>query len=201
MSEKRDDTFDWESDDVVLDKMLVDWAKEEIDVPDGFHTSVMQHLRNEMLPQSQKGRIRFLSQRHKKAWTSVAVAVVLMLCCMPVLQNQQAYKNSVENDVAEPYMQSRQSRMIEGADTENELMTTALFDETEHAVYDGNGEEAVAFGVSGDIFSLEEQIACAETKLEELETQLAESKNYAERTALEEKIIKLREKIEQLKAQ
>lgn len=216
MSEKENDKLNVTLNDVELDQMLTQWAKDEIEVPETFHNAVMSRLRTEQVAPSQKykNKIISLSKRmvHKKAWAS-AIAAALIVCSIPILQNQQMYKTNAGNDGTEPAVQSRQSRMIERSDSEEQLMTTALFNETENAVYDtyGSHENESVLVKSSEpvssesITSIEEQITSIEIELDQLETQLMKLKNTADneaqRTALEERIAELREQIVQLNTQ
>ena len=80
-----------------LDSMLAQWADTELDVPEGFHESVMMRLRAEESKQTQtvqalqqKGKIVSLAERfaNKKVWISTIAAAALVVCCLPVWQDR-----------------------------------------------------------------------------------------------------------------
>ena len=121
-----------------LDSMLAQWADTELDVPEGFHESVMMRLRAEESKQTQtvqalqqKGKIVSLAERfaNKKVWISTIAAAALVVCCLPVLQDRQDYLAGIENSDAQAY--EMRSRIAENDDEMSEepvMMNTMLID-------------------------------------------------------------------------
>ena len=118
-----------------LDSMLAQWADTELDVPEGFHESVMMRLRAEESKQTQtvqalqqKGKIVSLAERfaNKKVWISTIVAAALVVCCLPVLQDRQDYLAGIENSDAQAY--EMRSRIVENDDemSEKPVMVNAM---------------------------------------------------------------------------
>jgi hypothetical protein len=118
-----------------LDSMLAQWADTELDVPEGFHESVMMRLRAEESKQTQtvqalqqKGKIVSLAERfaNKKVWISTIAAAALVVCCLPVLQDRQDYLAGIENSDAQAY--EMRSRIVENDDemSEEPLMLNAM---------------------------------------------------------------------------
>ena len=118
-----------------LDSMLAQWADTELDVPEGFHESVMMRLRAEESKQTQtvqalqqKGKIVSLAERfaNKKVWISTIAAAALVVCCLPVLQERQDYLAGIENSDAQAY--EMRSRIVENDDemSEETLMLNAM---------------------------------------------------------------------------
>ena len=124
--------------DEELDSMLAQWVDAEMDVPEGFHESVVMRLREEDSKQTQavqapqqKNKIVSLTERfaNKKAWVSTIAAATLVLCCLPVLQDRQSHLAGVENSAVQAY--EMKSRIIEGDDGTNEeaaMMNAMLVD-------------------------------------------------------------------------
>ena len=121
-----------------LDSMLAQWADTELDVPEGFHESVMMRLRAEESKQTQtvqalqqKGKIVSLAERfaNKKAWVSTIAAAALVLCCLPVLQDRQENPAGIENSAVQAYeMKSRMVEDNDGMSEEPVMMNTMLID-------------------------------------------------------------------------
>ena len=118
-----------------LDSMLAQWADTELDVPEGFHESVMMRLRAEESKQTQtvqalqqKGKIVSLAERfaNKKVWISTIAAAALVVCCLPVVQDRQDYLAGIENSDAQAY--EMRSRIVENDDemSEETLMLNAM---------------------------------------------------------------------------
>ncbi len=118
-----------------LDSMLAQWADTELDVPEGFHESVMMRLRAEESKQTQtvqalqqKGKIVSLAERfaNKKVWISTIAAAALVVCCLPVLQDRQDYLAGIENSDAQAY--EMRSRIVENDDemSEEPVMVNAM---------------------------------------------------------------------------
>ena len=118
-----------------LDSMLAQWADTELDVPEGFHESVMMRLRAEESKQTQtvqapqqKGKIVSLAERfaNKKAWLSTIAAAALVLCCLSVLQDRQDYLAGIGNSDTQAY--EMRSRIVENDDemSKEPLMLNAM---------------------------------------------------------------------------
>ena len=118
-----------------LDSMLAQWADTELDVPEGFHESVMMRLRAEESKQTQtvqalqqKGKIVSLAERfaNKKVWISTIAAAALVVCSLPVLQDRQDYLAGIENSDAQAY--EMRSRIVENDDemSEEPVMANAM---------------------------------------------------------------------------
>ena len=220
--------YNMELTDEELDSMLAKWADTEIDVPEGFHESVMMRLRAEedrkptqaaQVPQ-QKGKMVSLAERfaNKKVWISTIAAAALVVCCLPVLQDRQDYLAGIENSDAQAY--EMRSRIVENDDemSEEPVMVNAMLVDAQ-ASPAANGTLNDAADVSGamekfaipsqDSYSytfdesrvdltVEETLKLAQDNLSELEAHLAALDDTAENDALREE---LQNKIEELKAE
>jgi hypothetical protein len=125
--------------DEELDSMLAQWADAELELPEGFHESVMmrlcaeqdcQQIQSAQAPQ-QKGKIVSLAERfaNKKAWVSTIAAAALVLCCLPVLQDRQENPAGIENSAVQAYeMKSRMVEDNDGMSEEPVMMNTMLVD-------------------------------------------------------------------------
>ena len=210
-----------------LDSMLAQWADTELDVPEGFHESVMMRLRAEESKQTQtvqalqqKGKIVSLAERfaNKKVWISTIAAAALVVCCLPVLQDRQDYLVGIENSDAQAY--EMRSRIVENDDemSEEPVMVNAMLVDAQ-ASPAANGTMNDAADVNGamekfaipsqDSYSytfdesradliVEETLKLAQDNLSELEAHLAALDDTAENDALREE---LQNKIEELKVE
>ena len=210
-----------------LDSMLAQWADTELDVPEGFHESVMMRLRAEESKQTQtvqalqqKGKIVSLAERfaNKKVWISTIAAAALVVCCLPVLQDRQDYLAGIENSDAQAY--EMRSRIVENDDemSEEPVMVNAMLVDaqaspaangTMNDAADVNGamekfaipsqdSYSYTFDESRADLTVEETLKLAQDNLSELEAQLAALDDTAENDALREE---LQNKIEELKAE
>jgi hypothetical protein len=210
-----------------LDSMLAQWADTELDVPEGFHESVMMRLRAEESKQTQtvqalqqKGKIVSLAERfaNKKVWISTIAAAALVVCCLPVLQDRQDYLAGIENSDAQAY--EMRSRIVENDDemSEEPLMLNAMLVDaqaspaangTMNDAADVNGamekfaipsqdSYSYTFDESRADLTVEETLKLAQDNLTELEAHLAALDDTAENEALREE---LQNKIEELKAE
>ncbi|MBR0448321.1 MAG: hypothetical protein IIX24_01965 [Peptococcaceae bacterium] len=210
-----------------LDSMLAQWADTELDVPEGFHESVMMRLRAEESKQTQtvqalqqKGKIVSLAERfaNKKVWISTIVAAALVVCCLPVLQERQDYLAGIENSDVQAY--EMRSRIVENDDemSEEPVMVNAMLVDaqaspaangTMNDAADVNGAMEKFAILSQDSYSytfdesradltVEETLKLAQDNLSELEAHLAALDDTAENDALREE---LQNKIEELKAE
>ncbi len=209
-------------DDAELDFMLAEWAEAEVDLPEGFHDTVMTRLRTETAAQrsAKKGVIISLAERfgNKKAWVSTIAAAALVLCCLPVLQNQHNVLFNVDNNASETYeMQSRNN----DSSVEDPVMMTSMLADTDsvaapacningavektatpvQSTYDTSYEYVNA--ESRAELTLEEQLTLLQDELTALESQLTalDEKDTAQRTALETEIYELQGQIKQLEQQ
>ena len=210
-----------------LDSMLAQWADTELDVPEGFHESVMMRLRAEESKQTQtvqalqqKGKIVSLAERfaNKKVWISTIAAAALVVCCLPVLQDRQDYLAGIENSDAQAY--EMRSRIVENDDemSEEPVMVNAMLVDAQ-ASPAANGTMNDAADVNGDMekfaipsqdsysytfdesradLTVEETLKLAQDNLSELEAHLAALDDTAENDALRDE---LQNKIEELKAE
>jgi hypothetical protein len=207
--------------------MLAQWADTELDVPEGFHESVMMRLRAEESKQTQtvqalqqKGKIVSLAERfaNKKVWISTIAAAALVVCCLPVLQDRQDYLAGIENSDAQAY--EMRSRIVENDDemSEEPLMLNAMLVDaqaspaangTMNDAADVNGamekfaipsqdSYSYTFDESRADLTVEETLKLAQDNLSELEAHLAALDDTAENDALREE---LQNKIEELKAE
>jgi hypothetical protein len=146
-----------------LDSMLAQWADTELDVPEGFHESVMMRLRAEESKQTQtvqalqqKGKIVSLAEcfANKKVWISTIAAAALVVCCLPVLQDRQDYLAGIENSDAQAY--EMRSRIVENDDemSEEPLMLNAMLVDAQ-ASPAANGTMNDAADVNGAMGSTE----------------------------------------------
>ncbi len=198
--------------DAELDKMLAEWANEEIDVPEGFHDSVMNRLRAEQAPQK-KGNVISLAERfaNKKAWVSTIAAAALVLCCLPVLQDRQDNLAGVENSASQVY--EMKSRTMNSDGTAGEpAVTNILLEDTQDIAATVNGavdrveKQAASEQVTYDYASaaspaaltLEEQLKLAQDNLAEMEAHLATLDDSAEAQVQREE---LQNKIDELNAE
>ena len=210
-----------------LDSMLAQWADTELDVPEGFHESVMMRLRAEESKQTQtvqalqqKGKIVSLAERfaNKKVWVSTIAAAALVVCCLPVLQDRQDYLAGIENSDAQAY--EMRSRIVENDDemSEEPVMVNAMLVDaqaspaangTMNDAADVNGamekfaipsqdSYSYTFDESRADLTVEETLKLAQDNLSELEAHLAALDDTAENDALREE---LQNKIEELKAE
>lgn len=210
-----------------LDSMLAQWADTELDVPEGFHESVMMRLRAEESKQTQtvqalqqKGKIVSLAERfaNKKVWISTIAAAALVLCCLPVLQDRQDYLAGIENSDAQAY--EMRSRIVENDDemSEEPVMVNAMLVDaqaspaangTMNDAADVNGamekfaipsqdSYSYTFDESRADLTVEETLKLAQDNLSELEAHLAALDDTAENDALREE---LQNKIEELKVE
>ena len=210
-----------------LDSMLAQWADTELDVPEGFHESVMMRLRAEESKQTQtvqalqqKGKIVSLAERfaNKKVWISTIAAAALVVCCLPVLQERQDYLAGIENSDAQAY--EMRSRIVENDDemSEEPVMVNAMLVDaqaspaangTMNDAADVNGamekfaipsqdSYSYTFDESRADLTVEETLKLAQDNLSELEAHLAALDDTAENDALREE---LQNKIEELKAE
>lgn len=210
-----------------LDSMLAQWADTELDVPEGFHESVMMRLRAEESKQTQtvqalqqKGKIVSLAERfaNKKVWISTIAAAALVVCCLPVLQDRQDYLAGIENSDAQAY--EMRSRIVENDDemSEEPVMVNAMLVDaqaspaangTMNDAADVNGamekfaipsqdSYSYTFDESRADLTVEETLKLAQDNLSELEAHLAALDDTAENEALREE---LQNKIEELKAE
>lgn len=210
-----------------LDSMLAQWADTELDVPEGFHESVMMRLRAEESKQTQtvqalqqKGKIVSLAERfaNKKVWISTIAAAALVVCCLPVLQDRQDYLAGIENIDAQAY--EMRSRIVENDDemSEEPVMVNAMLVDaqaspaangTMNDAADVNGamekfaipsqdSYSYTFDESRADLTVEETLKLAQDNLSELEAHLAALDDTAENDALREE---LQNKIEELKAE
>lgn len=210
-----------------LDSMLAQWADTELDVPEGFHESVMMRLRAEESKQTQtvqalqqKGKIVSLAERfaNKKVWISTIAAAALVVCCLPVLQDRQDYLAGIENSDAQAY--EMRSRIVENDDemSEEPVMVNAMLVDaqaspaangTMNDASDVNGamekfaipsqdSYSYTFDESRADLTVEETLKLAQDNLSELEAHLAALDDTAENDALREE---LQNKIEELKAE
>ncbi len=210
-----------------LDSMLAQWADTELDVPEGFHESVMMRLRAEESKQTQtvqalqqKGKIVSLAERfaNKKVWVSTIAAAALVVCCLPVLQDRQDYLAGIENIDAQAY--EMRSRIVENDDemSEEPVMVNAMLVDaqaspaangTMNDAADVNGamekfaipsqdSYSYTFDESRADLTVEETLKLAQDNLSELEAHLAALDDAAENDALREE---LQNKIEELKAE
>ena len=210
-----------------LDSMLAQWADTELDVPEGFHESVMMRLRAEESKQTQtvqalqqKGKIVSLAERfaNKKVWISTIAAAALVVCCLPVLQDRQDYLAGIENGAAQAY--EMKSRIVEYNDemSEEPVMVNAMLVDaqaspaangTMNDAADVNGamekfaipsqdSYSYTFDESRADLTVEETLKLAQDNLSELEAHLAALDDTAENDALRDE---LQNKIEELKAE
>ena len=210
-----------------LDSMLAQWADTELDVPEGFHESVMMRLRAEESKQTQtvqalqqKGKIVSLAERfaNKKVWISTIVAAALVVCCLPVLQERQDYLAGIENSDVQAY--EMRSRIVENDDemSEEPVMVNAMLVDaqaspaangTMNDAADVNGamekfaipsqdSYSYTFDESRADLTVEETLKLAQDNLSELEAHLAALDDTAENDALREE---LQNKIEELKVE
>ena len=210
-----------------LDSMLAQWADTELDVPEGFHESVMMRLRAEESKQTQtvqalqqKGKIVSLAEcfANKKVWISTIAAAALVVCCLPVLQDRQDYLAGIENSDAQAY--EMRSRIVENDDemSEEPVMVNAMLVDaqaspaangTMNDAADVNGamekfaipsqdSYSYTFDESRADLTVEEPLKLAQDNLSELEAHLAALDDTAENDALREE---LQNKIEELKAE
>lgn len=210
-----------------LDSMLAQWADTELDVPEGFHESVMMRLRAEESKQTQtvqalqqKGKIVSLAERfaNKKVWISTIAAAALVVCCLPVLQDRQDYLAGIENSDAQAY--EMRSRIVENDDelSEEPVMVNAMLVDaqaspaangTMNDAADVNGamekfaipsqdSYSYTFDESRADLTVEETLKLAQDNLSELEAHLAALDDTAENDALREE---LQNKIKELKAE
>lgn len=210
-----------------LDSMLAQWADTELDVPEGFHESVMMRLRAEESKQTQtvqalqqKGKIVSLAEcfANKKVWISTIAAAALVVCCLPVLQDRQDYLAGIENSDAQAY--EMRSRIVENDDemSEEPVMVNAMLVDaqaspaangTMNDAADVNGamekfaipsqdSYSYTFDESRADLTVEETLKLAQDNLSELEAHLAALDDTAENDALREE---LQNKIEELKAE
>ena len=210
-----------------LDSMLAQWADTELDVPEGFHESVMMRLRAEESKQTQtvqalqqKGKIVSLAERfaNKKVWISTIAAAALVVCCLPVLQDRQDYLAGIENSDAQAY--EMRSRIVENDDemSEEPVMVNAMLVDaqaspaangTMNDAADVNGamekfaipsqdSYSYTFDESRADLTVEETLKLAQDNLSELEAHLAALDDTAENDALRDE---LQNKIEELKAE
>ena len=210
-----------------LDSMLAQWADTELDVPEGFHESVMMRLRAEESKQTQtvqalqqKGKIVSLAEcfANKKVWISTIAAAALVVCCLPVLQDRQDYLAGIENSDAQAY--EMRSRIVENDDemSEEPVMVNAMLVDaqaspaangTMNDASDVNGamekfaipsqdSYSYTFDESRADLTVEETLKLAQDNLSELEAHLAALDDTAENDALREE---LQNKIEELKAE
>jgi hypothetical protein len=210
-----------------LDSMLAQWADTELDVPEGFHESVMMRLRAEESKQTQtvqalqqKGKIVSLAERfaNKKVWISTIAAAALVVCCLPVLQDRQDYLAGIENSDAQAY--EMRSRIVENDDemSEEPVMVNAMLVDaqaspaangTMNDAADVNGamekfaipsqdSYSYTFDESRADLTVEETLKLAQDNLSELEAHLAALDDTAENDALREE---LQNKIEELKVE
>ena len=210
-----------------LDSMLAQWADTELDVPEGFHESVMMRLRAEESKQTQtvqalqqKGKIVSLAERfaNKKVWISTIAAAALVVCCLPVLQERQDYLAGIENSDVQAY--EMRSRIVENDDemSEESVMVNAMLVDaqaspaangTMNDAADVNGamekfaipsqdSYSYTFDESRADLTVEETLKLAQDNLSELEAHLAALDDTAENDALREE---LQNKIEELKAE
>lgn len=210
-----------------LDSMLAQWADTKLDVPEGFHESVMMRLRAEESKQTQtvqalqqKGKIVSLAERfaNKKVWISTIAAAALVVCCLPVLQDRQDYLVGIENSDAQAY--EMRSRIVENDDelSEEPVMVNAMLVDaqaspaangTMNDASDVNGamekfaipsqdSYSYTFDESRADLTVEETLKLAQDNLSELEAHLAALDDTAENDALREE---LQNKIKELKAE
>ena len=210
-----------------LDSMLAQWADTELDVPEGFHESVMMRLRAEESKQTQtvqalqqKGKIVSLAERfaNKKVWISTIAAAALVVCCLPVLQDRQDYLAGIENSDAQAY--EMRSRIVENDDemSEEPVMVNAMLVDaqaspaangTMNDAADVNGamekfaipsqdSYSYTFDESRADLTVEETLKLAQDNLSELEAHLVALDDTAENDTLREE---LQNKIEELKAE
>ena len=210
-----------------LGSMLAQWADTELDVPEGFHESVMMRLRAEESKQTQtvqalqqKGKIVSLAERfaNKKVWISTIAAAALVVCCLPVLQDRQDYLAGIENSDAQAY--EMRSRIVENDDemSEEPVMVNAMLVDaqaspaangTMNDAADVNGamekfaipsqdSYSYTFDESRADLTVEETLKLAQDNLSELEAHLAALDDTAENDALRDE---LQNKIEELKAE
>ena len=210
-----------------LDSMLAQWADTELDVPEGFHESVMMRLRAEESKQTQtvqalqqKGKIVSLAERfaNKKVWISTIAAAALVVCCLPVLQDRQDYLAGIENSDAQAY--EMRSRIVENDDemSEESVMVNAMLVDaqaspaangTMNDAADVNGamekfaipsqdSYSYTFDESRADLTVEETLKLAQDNLSELEAHLVALDDTAENDTLREE---LQNKIEELKAE
>ena len=210
-----------------LDSMLAQWADTELDVPEGFHESLMMRLRAEESKQTQtvqalqqKGKIVSLAERfaNKKVWISTIAAAALVVCCLPVLQEHQDYLAGIENSDVQAY--EMRSRIVENDDemSEEPVMVNAMLVDaqaspaangTMNDAADVNGamekfaipsqdSYSYTFDESRADLTVEETLKLAQDNLSELEAHLAALDDTAENDALREE---LQNKIEELKAE
>lgn len=210
-----------------LDSMLAQWADTELDVPEGFHESVMMRLRAEESKQTQtvqalqqKGKIVSLAERfaNKKVWISTIAAAALVVCCLPVLQDRQDYLAGIENSDAQAY--EMRSRIVETDDemSEEPVMVNAMLVDaqaspaangTMNDAADVNGamekfaipsqdSYSYTFDESRADLTVEETLKLAQDNLSELEAHLAVLDDTAENDALREA---LQNKIDELRAE
>ncbi|MBQ5369516.1 MAG: hypothetical protein IIU56_04835 [Peptococcaceae bacterium] len=210
-----------------LDSMLAQWADTELDVPEGFHESVMMRLCAEESKQTQtvqalqqKGKIVSLAERfaNKKVWISTIAAATLVVCCLPVLQERQDYLAGIENSDVQAY--EMRSRIVENDDemSEEPVMVNAMLVDaqaspaangTMNDAADVNGamekfaipsqdSYSYTFDESRADLTVEETLKLAQDNLSELEAHLAALDDTAENDALREE---LQNKIEELKAE
>lgn len=210
-----------------LDSMLAQWADTELDVPEGFHESVMMRLRAEESKQTQtvqalqqKGKIVSLAEcfANKKVWISTIAAAALVVCCLPVLQDRQDYLAGIENSDAQAY--EMRSRIVENDDemSEEPVMVNAMLVDaqaspaangTMNDAADVNGamekfaipsqdSYSYTFDESRADLTVEETLKLAQDNLSELEAHLVALDDTAENDTLREE---LQNKIEELKAE
>ena len=214
----------WGMHDAELDLLLHEWADEELDVPEGFHESVMMRLHAEaesikeqtvQAPQKE-GVIVSLSERfaNKKAWVSIIAAATLVLCCLPVLQDWQGDMPSAGNNAGQVYEMQKRSVESDGMAEHAVKMTSldsdtqdiATFAGTANGTMDSTAKSAEPVQASHDIariedyaeLTLEEQLTLAQDNLAELEKDLASLKDRVENDTLREELLK---KISEVKAE
>ena len=218
--------YNMDINDEELDLLLAEWAETEIDVPEGFHASVMNRLRAEVQPlqaPQKKGIVVSLAERfaNKKAWVSTIAAAALILCCLPILQERQVNLAVVENSEAQIYeMKSRIAEDKDGMSEDSVMMNTTLADAqtssattgTVNAVAKINGamdsteklasppQDSYSYTIDESRADLtqEEQLKLLQDNLAEVEAHLAALDDSTETDELREE---LQNKIDELKAE
>lgn len=110
-----------------LDDMLVRWANEEIELPEGFHDDFMKKLRAEQIKEQPKKKqpVICYMMRYKR-WLSVAAAAVILLGCMPILQHFAKNDFTQDNYVALPQQSDEQEEASEEKNAKENESAQAL---------------------------------------------------------------------------
>lgn len=216
---KENETNHWDTiAEQQLDQELAKWAAEEIEVPTGFHATVMQRLREETSVTScaaGEENVVSLSNKklnkksNKKWWTPAVAAAALVLCCLPVLHQlphnlpEEASSQVQEYSLAKNRAVTSDIAAEKTANTNDGIMMAAIEPEASAPV--GVAYDAEVESVAEDAVPLTQQLQNATERAEALEQQLAQlaqdNATEAQRKALEEELQNIYDEIAQLEAQ